>query len=101
MNLLCVSLSLIPFLFQLSRVDIIMASLENALATQGGFCSGKAYVINHQRLSGSGYCFSASLPPLCAVAGAKALEIIEKSPEIIAKLRENTILLRSELKRLV
>uniref|UniRef100_A0A914PV91 Uncharacterized protein n=1 Tax=Panagrolaimus davidi TaxID=227884 RepID=A0A914PV91_9BILA len=49
-------------------IDMIMASLENALATTGGFCAGRSFVVGHQRLSGLGYCFSASLPPLLATA---------------------------------
>lgn len=35
-----------------------------------------------------GYCFSASLPPLLAGAGIQALDIIEKSPEIIHDLQD-------------
>jgi 7-keto-8-aminopelargonate synthetase-like enzyme len=32
-----------------------------------------------QRLSGAGYCFSASLPPMLATAAISALDIIEKN----------------------
>ena len=34
-------------------IDMIMASLENAIATTGGFCCGRTYLIEHQRLSGT------------------------------------------------
>ena len=54
--------------------------MENSLATVGGFCCGRAYVIDHQCLSGQGYVFSASLPPLLAVAAAEGLKIIDESP---------------------
>ena len=33
-----------------------------------------------QRLSGAGYCFSASLPPLLASAGTEALNVMNKNP---------------------
>ena len=33
-----------------------------------------------QRLSGAGYCFSASLPPMLASAAIEALNIIEQKP---------------------
>ena len=33
-----------------------------------------------QRLSGLGYCFSASQPPMLAAAVIKALEILDNSP---------------------
>lgn len=38
----------------------------NALASIGGFCAGDREIVDHQRLSGLGYCFSASLPPFLA-----------------------------------
>lgn len=31
---------------------MIMAYLENAVASTGGFCAGRSYVVGHQRLSG-------------------------------------------------
>uniref|UniRef100_A0A803VVZ5 Serine palmitoyltransferase 1 n=1 Tax=Ficedula albicollis TaxID=59894 RepID=A0A803VVZ5_FICAL len=39
------------------------------------------------RLSGQGYCFSASLPPLLAAAAIEALNIMEDSPDIFQTLR--------------
>ncbi|KAL3078822.1 hypothetical protein niasHS_014604 [Heterodera schachtii] len=74
-------------------VDLISASLENAMATTGGFCCGRSFVIGHQRLSGLGYCFSASLPPLLATAASEALRLLIAEPERIERLRSNAILL--------
>lgn len=54
-------------------VDMIMISLENAVASTGGVCCGRSFLIGHQRLSGLGYCFSASLPPLLATAASTIL----------------------------
>nr|UVW99782.1 serine palmitoyltransferase 1 [Laodelphax striatellus] len=59
------------------EVDLIMVSMENALASVGGFCVGSSYIIEHQRLSGLGYCFSASLPPLLASAAISAIDRLE------------------------
>ena len=36
----------------IADVDMVMASLENAMASTGGFCVGRSYVVGHQRLSG-------------------------------------------------
>lgn len=36
--------------------------------------------VSSQRLSGQGYCFSASLPPLLAAAAIEALNIMEENP---------------------
>ncbi|CAJ0559517.1 unnamed protein product, partial [Mesorhabditis spiculigera] len=70
-------------------VDMVMASLENAMASTGGFCVGRSYVVGHQRLSGLGYCFSASLPPLLATAASEGLKIIDEEPERVGRLKDN------------
>uniref|UniRef100_A0AAR2LVK8 Serine palmitoyltransferase 1 n=1 Tax=Pygocentrus nattereri TaxID=42514 RepID=A0AAR2LVK8_PYGNA len=69
-------------------IDLISANMENAVASIGGFCCGRSFVIDHQRLSGQGYCFSASLPPMLASAAIEALNIMEEDPEIFTILRE-------------
>uniref|UniRef100_A0A8B9K4D2 Serine palmitoyltransferase 1 n=1 Tax=Astyanax mexicanus TaxID=7994 RepID=A0A8B9K4D2_ASTMX len=63
-------------------IDLISANMENAVASIGGFCCGRSFVIDHQRLSGQGYCFSASLPPMLASAAIEALNIMEEDPGI-------------------
>ncbi|KAM8872109.1 serine palmitoyltransferase 1 isoform 3-T3 [Synchiropus picturatus] len=68
-------------------IDLISANMENAVASIGGFCCGRSFVIDHQRLSGQGYCFSASLPPMLAAAAIEALNIMEEDPEIFSTLR--------------
>uniref|UniRef100_A0A8C7LJE0 Serine palmitoyltransferase 1 n=1 Tax=Oncorhynchus kisutch TaxID=8019 RepID=A0A8C7LJE0_ONCKI len=64
-------------------IDLISANMENAVASIGGFCCGRSFVIDHQRLSGQGYCFSASLPPMLAAAAIEALNIMEEDPVVI------------------
>uniref|UniRef100_A0A0N4ZI78 Serine palmitoyltransferase 1 n=1 Tax=Parastrongyloides trichosuri TaxID=131310 RepID=A0A0N4ZI78_PARTI len=81
------------------EVDMIMASLENAFASTGGFCAGRSYVVAHQRLSGLGYCFS--LPPLLATAVSEALRIIKEEPEKFNLLRANAQTLYKGLKLLL
>lgn len=36
------------FIAQIEKVDIITAAMGHALATEGGFCTGSARVIDHQ-----------------------------------------------------
>jgi serine palmitoyltransferase len=55
--------------------------MEMSLGSVGGFCVGSSFVVQHQVLSGQGYCFSASLPPLLATAAIEALNIIETKQE--------------------
>ncbi|XP_015416728.1 PREDICTED: serine palmitoyltransferase 1 isoform X2 [Myotis davidii] len=71
------------FGINIDDIDLISANMENALASIGGFCCGRSFVIDHQRLSGQGYCFSASLPPLLAAAAIEALNIMEENPAFL------------------
>lgn len=69
-----------------TEVDLISSSLEHAVASVGGFCVGSSFIVEHQRLSGLGYCFSASLPPLLTQAAITALDIFESEPNIFKEL---------------
>ena len=57
--------------------EILTFSLENALGSVGGMTVGSEEVVDHQRLSGAGYCFSASAPPFLSkvcLASVRRLE---------------------------
>ncbi|XP_076811925.1 serine palmitoyltransferase 1-like [Clavelina lepadiformis] len=75
------------FNIPIGKVDMISGSLEYALASSGGFCCGRAYVIDHQRLSGQGYVFSASLPPFLATAAMEALDIMHENADMLKELK--------------
>ncbi|KAJ8506503.1 hypothetical protein OPV22_007389 [Ensete ventricosum] len=75
------------------KIDIITAGMGNALATDGGFCTGSVRVVDHQRLSSSGYVFSASLPPYLASAAISAVNYLEDNPSVLTSLRSNIALL--------
>ncbi|XP_065905066.1 serine palmitoyltransferase 1-like isoform X2 [Dysidea avara] len=79
-------------------VDLNCISAEVSLASIGGLSCGKSHIVDRQRLSGQGYCFSASLPPLQAAAAIEALSIMDKSPEMFNQLRNNARRLRELLK---
>ena len=76
------------------RVDVIAASLENAGASVGGFCAGDTGVVAYQRLMGSGYVFSASLPPYLATAAAHAVRRIAADPRLVARAAASARALR-------
>ncbi|XP_022863332.1 long chain base biosynthesis protein 1-like, partial [Olea europaea var. sylvestris] len=77
----------------IDKVDIVTAAMGHALATEGGFCTGSTRVIDHQRLSSSGYVFSASLPPYLASVAITAVDVLEENPDLITKLRTNILTL--------
>ena len=79
---------------QLLRVSVVCPRVGNSLASIGGFCAGDREIVDHQRLSGLGYCFSASLPPYLAVAASGALQQMQEHPELLRRLRERAATMR-------
>ncbi|KAG6803815.1 serine palmitoyltransferase 1 [Apis mellifera caucasica] len=82
------------------EIDMIMGSLDWAMGSIGGFCIGTSFIIEHQRLSGLGYCFSASLPPLLTSAAITSLDIMENNPQIFKSLRDNCIAINDGLQNI-
>ncbi|KAK7069848.1 Serine palmitoyltransferase 1 [Halocaridina rubra] len=77
------------FNIPMDEVDMIMGTLEATAASTGGFCVGTKFVIDHQRLSGLGYCFSASLPPMLAASVIKVIDILEtEGPALVQELHD-------------
>jgi serine palmitoyltransferase len=73
----------------LSEVDILSFTLDTAIASVGGICAGSKKIVDHQRLGGIGYCFSASSPPYTCVAASEALKLISREPQRGQKVQEN------------
>ena len=65
------------------KIDLISSTLEYSIGSIGGFAVGSSFVVDHQRLSAQGYCFSASLPPLLAAAAIEALNIMEEDNTLL------------------
>jgi serine palmitoyltransferase len=72
--------------------------MSNSLASIGGFCAGSMRVIDHQQLSSTGYCFSASLPPFNAVSASTGIEIMRREAStLFPKLHRNIKAMNSAL----
>lgn len=78
-------------------MHILIGSLATTLGSVGGFCIGSREVVDHQRLSGAGYCFSASLPPFLCVAATTALQRMAGSSDLLERLRGNAMHMRARL----
>lgn len=83
-----------------SDVDMIMGSLEGSLGSIGGFGVGASIVVEHQRLSSLGYCFSASLPPFLSQVAVCALDIFENNPGIFGELETICVKVDRQLRSL-
>ncbi|EGD77288.1 hypothetical protein PTSG_08381 [Salpingoeca rosetta] len=79
------------FNVKMEDVDMVCVSLGMSLGSIGGFCCGRSFVVDHQRLSGQGYCFSASLPPLLANAAISNLNVLDsgEGKDLLRSLRAN------------
>jgi serine palmitoyltransferase len=78
-------------------VDIIVGSMANALCSSGGFCAGSEEIVDHQRLSGLAYCFSASIPAMLAVSASEAIKTIKDQPNLLTELNERAKTFRQNL----
>jgi len=74
-----------------NEVDMIAASMGNVLGSGGGFVAGSRPIVDHQRLSGQAYCFSASLPAVLAVTATETLHKMASDNGVrVNQLRQNT-----------
>ncbi|ORY52863.1 serine palmitoyltransferase [Rhizoclosmatium globosum] len=78
-------------------VDIYCATMANSLSSSGGFCAGRKEIVEHQRLSGLAYTFSASLPAILAVSALEALKILEANPNLSVECQQNAMAMREIL----
>ena len=75
----------------LGRVDILTGTLGKALGgASGGYISSRREVVEWLRQRSRPYLFSNSIPPVVAAAGVRVLDLLEHSPELRAKLFDNT-----------
>ena len=75
----------------IGRIDIITGTLGKALGgASGGYTSGRKEIIDMLRQRSRPYLFSNSVSPAVVAASLKALELVEESPTLLDKLRDNT-----------
>lgn len=80
-----------------SDVDLLVGSLGNTFGAVGGFCVGSRDAVDHQRLSGAGYCFSASAPPYLCATAEKSLRLMLDEPARLQHLQEKATYLHDLL----
>ncbi len=85
----------------ISDVDVLVGSLSTSFGSVGGFCVGSREVTDHQRLSGVGYCFSASAAPFLCAAATAALEQMQANPHMLATLQSRCKYTQNALARAI
>ena len=79
---------------------MLLGSCATGLNACGGFCAGSQIVVEHQRINGSSFVFSASMPGLLAVSASEGINIIRNTPSIFENLQANVFTARTILDKL-
>lgn len=82
----------------MGRVDIITGTFGKALGgASGGYTSGRKEIIQMLRQRSRPYLFSNTLAPAIAAGSLKALELLDRSTELVDRLRSNTQYFRERI----
>jgi 8-amino-7-oxononanoate synthase len=70
-------------------VDLVMGTFSKSLASIGGFVAGPDKPLAWIQHFARSMLFSASLPPASTAAALKSIEVLERDPGIVDRLRRN------------
>jgi glycine C-acetyltransferase len=80
------------------KIDAYTSTLGKALGgSHGGFTTGPKVLVDYLRQKSRPYLFSNTLPPAVVMGSLAAIDLLEKDPGIVTRLRENTTYFRSQL----
>jgi glycine C-acetyltransferase len=84
-----------------SYIDVINSTLGKALGGgSGGYTTASTEIVELLRQKSRPYLFSNSLVPAIVASSIKVFEILKNSNKLVNKLHENTVLFRTEMKKL-
>ncbi len=83
------------------KIDVLSGTLGKALGgAMGGYLAGKKELIAFMRQKARPYIFSNSLSPVVAATTIAVLDLLEKEPQIVQRLHDNTAYFRREIQKL-
>ncbi len=80
------------------RIHIQMGTLGKALGSFGAYAAGSKLLVEYFTNKARPFIFSTALPPAVCAVSSKAIELVQKHPELRRKLRDNINFLRNGLK---
>ncbi len=81
------------------EVDIYMGTFSKSLASLGGYMAATKEVCEYVRHNSRPFIFSASITPAAVACARKALEILDREPERVVRLKEISTYMRELLKK--
>jgi 8-amino-7-oxononanoate synthase len=69
-------------------VDLWMGTLSKSFASCGGYIAGSARLIRYLKFTAPGFLYSVGMPAPNAAAALKSLELMQRYPEIVERLRQ-------------
>jgi glycine C-acetyltransferase len=80
------------------KIDAYTSTFGKALGgSHGGFTTGPGVLVDYLRQKSRPYLFSNTLPPAVVMGSIAALDLVQKDPGIVRRLRENTTYFRQQL----
>ena len=80
---------IVEYFGNIYKPDILMGTLSKSIGGEGGYVAGTRILIDYLRNTARGFIFSTSLSPVTIAADLAGIELIEKEPQRIEKLRNN------------
>lgn len=71
-------------------VDLWMGTLSKSFAGCGGYIAGSTSLINYLKYTAPGFLYSVGMSPPNAAAALKSLELMQRHPEIVERLRQRS-----------
>lgn len=71
-------------------VDLWMGTLSKSFASCGGYIAGRKELIRYLKYTAPGFLYSVGMPPPNAAAALKSLELMQRHPEIVERLRRRS-----------
>ena len=80
------------------KIDAYTSTLGKALGgSHGGFTTGPKVLIDYLRQKSRPYLFSNTLPPAVVMGSLAAIDLVQRDPSFVQRLRENTRYFREQL----
>lgn len=76
-------------------VDIWMGTLSKTFGSCGGYIAGRKELVEYLKYTAPGFVYSVGMPPPAAAAALASLQLMQKEPERVSRVQQNSALFLS------